>query len=151
MTIATDRVDPEMVNLPRRWNIKFILRFMLTFGTLSSVFDYLTFAMLIWVLHASPELFRTGWFIESVISASMIVLIIRTRRPFYKSRPGKWLALATLAIILVTIAIPFTPLAKPIGFQKLPLNFFPALAGVLVLYVISAELVKGIFYKSSKI
>jgi Mg2+-importing ATPase len=150
MTIATDRVDPEMVNKPRRWDIRFIFKFMLTFGTLSSVFDYLTFGLLLWVLHASPQLFRTGWFMESVISASLVVLVIRTRKPFYRSRPGKWLALATLGIIMVTIAIPFTPLAGPLGFQKLPLTFFPALGGILLLYVTSAELTKSIFYKRVK-
>jgi P-type Mg2+ transporter len=147
MTIATDRVDPELVDTPKRWDIKFILKFMLVFGSLSSVFDYLTFAVLIWILHASPELFRTGWFMESVVSASLIVLVIRTRKPFYKSRPGKWLAIATLLVIMVTIAIPFTPLAKPIGFQQLPLSFFAALGGILLVYVISAEAVKKIFYK----
>ena len=89
MTIATDSVDRELVDRPHRWDIGFIRRFMFFFGILSSVFDYLTFGALIFILGATPELFRTGWFQESVISAVMIVLVIRTRRPFIKSRPGK--------------------------------------------------------------
>ncbi|HEY5530363.1 MAG TPA: magnesium-translocating P-type ATPase, partial [Candidatus Anoxymicrobiaceae bacterium] len=91
MTIATDKVDPEMVGEPHRWNIHFIRTFMLVFGLLSSVFDFATFGVLLWVLHASPTQFRTGWFVESVISASMIVLVIRTRRLAIKSRPSKYL------------------------------------------------------------
>src|SRR5690349_11550969 len=110
MTIATDEVDHEMVDQPRRWNIAFIRRFMLTFGLLSSVFDYLTFGVLRLLLHAGPTEFRTGWFIESVISAALIVLVIRTRRPFYKSKPGRYLSGATLIVAAATLALPFTPL-----------------------------------------
>ena len=89
MTIATDSVDRELVEKPRRWNIQFIRSFMLTFGILSSVFDYLTFAVLLLILHATTDQFRTGWFLESVISASVTVLVIRTRKPFFRSKPGK--------------------------------------------------------------
>ena len=88
MTIASDNVDPEMVAVPRRWDIRFIRRFMLVFGLLSSVFDYATFGVLLLVLHASPAEFRTGWFIESVASASLVVLVIRTRRPLFRSAPA---------------------------------------------------------------
>ena len=93
MTIATDAVDDELIQRPRRWDIGFIKKFMLTFGLVSSVFDYLTFAALFFVLDAGMGQFRTGWFIESVISAAMIVLVIRTRRPFLQSRPGNGLFL----------------------------------------------------------
>src|SRR5438067_8658404 len=98
MTIATDNVSPELVTQPRRWNVAYIRKFMLTFGLLSSIFDYLTFAVLLLVMHASPDEFRTGWFVESVISASAVVLVIRTRRPFFKSRPGKPLLIATCVV-----------------------------------------------------
>ena len=91
MTIATDRVDNEMVDYPRRWDIKAIRKFMMTFGLVSSVFDYLTFGALLLILHATQDQFRTGWFLESVISASLIVLVIRSRKPFFKSRPSKYL------------------------------------------------------------
>ncbi len=106
MTIATDRVDPEMILRPRRWDIAFIRRFMLTFGLLSSVFDYLTFGVLIWMLKATPEQFRTGWFLESVISASLIVLVVRSRRPFFKSPPSRALLATTLAVVVMTLLLP---------------------------------------------
>ena len=89
MTIATDSVDSEMVDYPRRWDIKAIRKFMITFGLVSSVFDYLTFGVLLLILQATQDQFRTGWFLESVISASLIVLVIRSRNPFFKSRPAK--------------------------------------------------------------
>ena len=94
MTIATDNVDAEMIKTPRRWDIKFIRKFMIVFGLLSTIFDYMTFGILLLVLHSTPDQFRTGWFMESVISASMVVLVIRTRKPFFKSRPRIHLLLA---------------------------------------------------------
>jgi Mg2+-importing ATPase len=148
MTIATDRTDAEMVNQPRRWNISFIKKFMLTFGLISSVFDYLTFGVLLLVLHASPDQFRTGWFMESVISASIIVLVIRSRRPFFKSRPGKYLLIATMAVVMAALIFPFiTPLAKIFGFVPLPMSFLMILAIIIVLYILTAELAKKIFYQ----
>ena len=96
MTISTDRVDNEMVDYPRRWDIKAIRKFMMTFGLVSSVFDYLTFGVLLLVFHATQDQFRTGWFLESVCSASLIVLVIRSRKPFFKSRPSTYLLVATL-------------------------------------------------------
>ena len=118
MTIASDRVDNEMVDHPRRWDIKAIREFMFTFGIVSSVFDYLTFGVLLFVLHANPKEFRAGWFVESVISAALIVLVIRTRRPFFKSRPGKYLLLATLLIVVMTLILPFTTLGDIFGFSR---------------------------------
>lgn len=147
MTIATDRVDRELVNQPRRMNIKFIRNFMLVFGLLSSVFDYLTFAALLLLLHANPAQFRTGWFMESVISASMIVLVIRTRQSILKSKPGKYLLTATLAIVGVTLLIPYTPLAGLLGFQSLPVEFLLVLAAIVGLYILCAENVKRVFYQ----
>jgi len=147
MTIATDRVDRELVNKPRRMNITFIRNFMLVFGLLSSVFDYLTFAALLLLLHADPAQFRTGWFMESVISASMIVLVIRTRQSILTSKPGKYLLMATIAIVIVTLLIPYTPLAGLLGFQPLPIEFLFVLAAIVGLYIICAENVKRIFYQ----
>jgi Mg2+-importing ATPase len=147
MTIATDYVDPEQVEKPHRWDIRFIRRFMLTFGLLSSVFDYLTFGLLMLFLHADMAKFRTGWFIESVLSASLIVLVIRTRRPFFKSPPRIYLALATLFVMAFTVTLPWTPLGRIFGFVPLPLEFIAMLALILVLYVASAEMVKRIFYR----
>jgi P-type Mg2+ transporter len=147
MTIATDRVDGEMVEKPRRWDIKFIRNFMLVFGSLSSIFDYLTFAVLLFILRATTGQFRTGWFLESVISASLIVLVVRSRRPFFKSIPGKYLLLATLLVVAVTLALPFTPLGKVFEFAPLSISFILLMAIIVVLYIIGAEMVKRLFYK----
>jgi len=150
LTIATDRVDPEMVEKPRRWNIRFIRNFMITFGLISSIFDYLTFGVLLFLLKAQPEQFRSGWFIESVISASLIVLVIRTRQPFFKSRPSKYLTLATLLVTGVTLIFPFTPLGELFGFKPLPFYFLLLLAGIMGMYIFSAEAAKKIFYRKIK-
>ena len=107
MTIATDDVDRELVEKPRKWDIKFIKRFMIFFGIMSSIFDYITFGVLLYILNAGPELFRTGWFVESVLSASFVVFVIRTRKPFFKSKPGKYLVLTTFLIALVVVVSPF--------------------------------------------
>jgi Mg2+-importing ATPase len=147
MTIATDSVDRELVEKPRRWNIRFIRNFMLTFGILSSVFDYLTFGVLLLILHATTGQFRTGWFLESVISASVTVLVIRTRKPFFRSKPGKYLLIATLLIVVVTILFPFTPLAELLGFQPLPMTILLVIGMIVVLYMIAAEIAKRSFYK----
>jgi len=147
MTIATDSVDRELVEKPRRWNIQFIRNFMLTFGILSSVFDYLTFGVLLLILHATTDQFRTGWFLESVISASVTVLVIRTRKSFFRSKPGKYLLIATLLIVVVTIIFPFTPLAELLGFQPLPMTILLVIGMIVVLYIIAAEMVKRSFYK----
>jgi len=147
MTIATDRVDQELVSKPRRMDIKFIRNFMLVFGLLSSVFDYLTFAALIFLLNANPTQFRTGWFMESVISASMIVLVIRTRQSILNSKPGKYLLMATGAILFVTLLLPYTALAATLGFQASPIEFLLVLAAIVGLYIISAETVKRLFYQ----
>lgn len=149
-TIATDRVDEELVEKPRRWDINFIRNFMLVFGLVSSIFDYITFGVLLWLLHATPEQFRTGWFVESVISATLIVLVIRTRRPFFSSRPGNHLLLATLAIVVVTLLLPVSPFAGYLGFTQPPFFFLIVLVGILALYVASAEIAKRIFYSRIK-
>jgi Mg2+-importing ATPase len=147
MTIATDSVDAEAIEQPRRWDIHFIRRFMVVFGIVSSLFDYLTFGVLLYVLHATPAQFRTGWFMESVVSASLIVLVVRTRKPFFKSRPGKYLLLATLLVVALTLVLPLTPLARVFEFTLLPLKFVPILAIIVALYVLCAEMTKAWFYQ----
>jgi Mg2+-importing ATPase len=150
MTIATDNVDDEMVDHPRRWDIKAIRKFMITFGLVSSVFDYLTFGLLLLILHANESQFRTGWFMESVISASMIVLVIRSRKPFFKSKPGKYLLIATLSIAAITIIFPFTPLGSVFGFSPLSFTTYLLLMLIVVLYIFAAEITKTVFYKLVK-
>ncbi len=150
MTIATDNVDNEMVSYPRRWDIKTIRKFMITFGIVSSAFDFITFGLLLLVLHATQVQFRTGWFLESVISASIIVLVIRSRKPFFKSRPGKYLLIATLSIFAVTLILPFSPLAGIFGFSPLPAPFLLLIGLTVLFYIFTAEIVKKIFYKRVK-
>jgi Mg2+-importing ATPase len=149
-TISTDNVDSEMVERPRRWNVGFIRNFMIVFGILSSVFDYIAFGVLIFVLQSPMDVFRTGWFIESVISASFIVLVIRSRRPFFKSYPGKYLLLTTIVIVSAALILPFTPLGGLFGFAKPPLSVLLLMSIIVVLYIILGEMVKGIFYKRVK-
>jgi len=149
-TIGTDNVDSEMVEKPRRWNVAFIRNFMIVFGILSSVFDYIAFGVLIFVLKSPPELFRTGWFIESVLSASLIVLVIRSRRPFFKSYPGKYLLITTIVIVGATLIFPFTPLGKLFGFAQPPLLVLVLMSIIVVFYILAGEVVKGIFYKRVK-
>ncbi len=147
LTISTDSVDDELVERPRRWDVEFIRRFMVTFGLVSSIFDFLTFGVLIFVLHAGVSEFRTGWFVESVISASLIVLVIRTRRTFFRSRPSRYLLVATAVTGVVTLVLPYTPLAPILGFTPLPIEFLVTLAGIVALYVGTAELAKRWFYR----
>ena len=150
MTIATDSVDGEMVDHPRRWDIGFIRNFMLVFGILSSVFDILTFAALYFILHATPEQFRTGWFMESVISASLIVLVIRTKKPFFNSMPGKYLSAATLLIVASALLFPFMQIGNVFGFSPLPVSFLILMGLIVTFYIISAEIVKAVFYRRIK-
>ncbi|MEI6848103.1 MAG: magnesium-translocating P-type ATPase [Chlorobiaceae bacterium] len=147
ITIAGDRVDAINIDKPHRWDIRFIKRYMITFGILSSVFDFLTFGVLHYFLHAKEALFQTGWFVESVISAALIVLVIRTRLLFFKSKPGKYLVTATLLVVLAVLAVPISPFAAMFGFAQLPLAFYGWMLLIVVLYIISAELTKHFFYK----
>jgi P-type Mg2+ transporter len=147
MTIATDRVDMLSIEKPHRWDIRFIQRFMLIFGLLSSVFDYVTFGVLLFLMKAPEKVFQTGWFVESVVSATLIVLVVRTRLPFLKSLPGRYLLIATGLIVLVVLALPFTPLAGPFGFVRLPLSFYGWMLLIVAAYLGSAEIAKQWFYR----
>ncbi len=150
MAIATDNVDDQMISYPRRWDIKAIRKFMVTFGLVSSVFDYMTFGVLLLIVRANEAQFRTGWFLESVISASIIVLVIRSRKPFFKSKPGKYLLIATLSIAVVTLILPFTPIGTVFGFSPLSFTTYLWLLLIVVIYIIAAEFTKRIFYKRVK-
>lgn len=150
MTIAGDSVDEELIDTPRKWDLNFIRNFMLVFGTLSSLFDFLTFAVLIWVLEANVKQFRTGWFLESVVSASLVVLIVRTRRPIWQSRPSRPLILATVVVVFVATSLPWWPFAGDLGFTPLPFWMIGVIAIIVAGYVASAELAKSIFYGRMK-
>ena len=144
--IAGDNVDPEWVEKPRRWDTVFIRNYMVLFGLVSSLFDFLTFGILLFLFQATPEVFRTGWFIESLLTELVIALVVRTRRVFYRSRPGRWLLASTVAVIAVTLALPYMASGPIFGFVPLPAPLMFALIGLTLLYVLAAEVAKKHFY-----
>lgn len=150
MTIATDSVDTEMIMKPRKWDIGFIRKFMLTFGLISSIFDYITFGVLMFIFHSTATQFRTGWFIESVVSASLIVLVIRSRKPFFKSVPGKYLSIATICVAIAALIIPFSPLSGLLGLTAIPIWILLTIAIIVASYIFVAEVAKKWFYKIVK-
>jgi P-type Mg2+ transporter len=147
--IADDSVDRELVDRPRRWDIRFIGRYMVEFGVLSSTFDFLTFGALLVIFRATPEIFRTSWFVESLLTELVVALVMRTRRPFFRSRPGTLLLESTIVLIIVALAIPYLPFADVFGFVPLPGGLLAAIAFITVLYVAATELQKRWFYRSS--
>jgi Mg2+-importing ATPase len=148
MAIATDNVDPEMVNKPRRWDMKSIRNFMITFGLISSAFDYLTFGLLLLVLRVSEDQFRTGWFIESLFTELLILLVVRTRRPLFKSKPGIWLWVSTLLVGLAALILPYLPgMGILFGFVPLPPVMMVLLLLITGLYVIANEVAKRKFFQ----
>lgn len=144
MTISTDHVDPEVIAKPKRWNTNSIRNFMLVFGFLSSVFDYLTFGILLLVMKVDAVGFRTCWFLESVCSAVLIVLVVRTRRPLLSSQPGKPLLWTTCAVVCITLLLPTSPFAATLGFGPQPVAFFFMLTALIAAYVGAGELVKRV-------
>jgi P-type Mg2+ transporter len=149
MTIPTDNVDEELLARPSQWDIGLIRRFMAFFGPISSVYDFLTFAVMLLVFDAGPTLFRSGWFVESLTTQTLVIFIIRTRRvPFFKSRPSAPLLTATLACATVGVALPFIgPFARLFGFRPLPLTFLAVLAGMIITYLALAQLGVALFFK----
>jgi P-type Mg2+ transporter len=145
-TIAGDNVDAEMLQMPHRWNTKFILDYMVLFGLVSSIFDFLTFGTLLYLFHATAEEFRTGWFVESLLTELVIALVVRTRHVFWRSRPGKYLLLTSLIFIVITLALPYIPSISIFGFIPLPAPLMLAMVGLTILYVGVTEIAKRYFY-----
>ena len=148
LTLPTDSVNHEMLQTPQRWNLARIRRFMLVFGLISSVFDLLTFGLLRLGLHAEAPELRTGWFVESVVSAALVVLSLRTRRPLIGSRPSPYLLGATLLAATTALLLPYLPFAGSLGFVALPGVFLGWLAGLVLLYVGAVEVAKRLYYRS---
>jgi Mg2+-importing ATPase len=146
MTISTDNVDKEMVTLPHKFDLKFIRKFMMVFGLLSSVADFATFGILLY-FGSTINQFRTGWFIESVASASLIVLAIRSRKPLIKAKPSKYLLISTITAVCIVIVIPFTFLGKEFGFVPIPFSVLVMIAIIVAIYLTSVEIAKRGFYK----
>ncbi|HUJ19101.1 MAG TPA: magnesium-translocating P-type ATPase [Nitrospirota bacterium] len=146
--IPLDSVDEEYLSQPRHWNMNFIRNFMLSVGPVSSAFDFLTFFIMLSVFHAGEQLFHTGWFIESMATQVLVIFIIRTRRNPFKSRPNVWLALCSLSVVCLAVALPFTPLGTYLGFVPPPLSFFAILAGLVLFYLFAVEGIKQWFFRS---
>jgi P-type Mg2+ transporter len=147
MTIPTDRVDAELLERPAQWDIRMIRRFMIFFGPISSIFDFLTFGVMLFIFHARGSLFQTAWFTESLATQSLVIFAIRTRRvPFFRSKPGLALTLGTLASVTVAILLPFTPLAHLFQFTALPVSFLAILGLMVVTYLTLVELGKHFFF-----
>jgi len=147
LAIPSDRVDPERLRAPSHWDIAGIRRFMLYFGPLSSLFDFLTFAVMIGIAHAQAPEFHTAWFVESLATQTLIVFAIRTRRiPFLRSRASALLTGAVVAVLVIAIALPFTPLDHTLGFVVLPAGYYLFLALTVVAYLVLVEFAKHVYY-----
>ena len=152
MALATDYVDPERVESPVKWDLQRIKRFMLVFGLLNSIADFFTFFVLLVWLKADVSLFRSGWFIENVISAAVVIFAIRTKRYMFRSKPGKLLTAMIALVIIGTMLLPFTSFGSWFELVAPPPLFYGALLGIVVVYIFSVEVAKRYFfhYQSTK-
>jgi Mg2+-importing ATPase len=147
--IPTDNVDESYTSSPKKWDIGFIKKFIMVFGPISSLFDFLTFFILLFIFSADASLFQTAWFMESICTQTLVIFVIRTRVvPFYQSRPSRLLALSTVLIVLIACILPFTVIGSIFGFVQPPLSFFAVLAGLVIGYIVMVELVKQWFYRN---
>jgi Mg2+-importing ATPase len=135
-------VDPERVREPQHWDIAFIRRFMVAFGLVSAAFDGVTFAVLWTLFDASPEQFRTAWFIESLFTELLVLLVLRTRRPLWRSRPHAALVGSTIVVAILAVVLPLSPLRGPLGFVPLPVTLWIAIVGIAVTYAVTVEAIK---------
>lgn len=148
LTISTDNVDAELLRRPRRWHLEVISRFMVLFGLLSAAFDLALIGALLWVLHTGTALFRTAWFVESAMSEIVVTFAIRTRRPLFRSRPGRWLVTTSMAAAVVTLALPFTTAGQQtFAFVVPPVPVMALVAAVVLVYCLGAEVAKGAFFR----
>lgn len=146
LAIATDNVDADLVRTPRRWDISFVRRFMVAFGLVSSAFDFATFAFLILLAEATAQVFQTAWFIESLLTELAIVLVVRTRKPLWKSAPSALLSWLTLGVTMLAIAIPYLPGADWFGFVPLSAPIMAGLAAITLAYLAASEAMKVWFF-----
>jgi len=147
LTVAVDNVDDEYLKKPKTWNIKKIRNFMNYFGLLSSAFDYLTFAFLLLITHASIPMFQAGWFWQSFLTEVILIFIVRTSKWFWQSKPHRWLIISSIITLIIVLLVLYTPISMFFGFAKLPLSVFFMLTIISLLYFIVSELAKKIFYK----
>lgn len=148
LALPTDHVDKDLIKVPRQWNIQFIKNFMLIFGPISSLFDFMTFFVLLYVLHASAAIFRTGWFLESFVTQTLIIFAIRTKIiPFFKSVPSKWLVIGSFSVLIAGVFLVISPLRSYFMFDSLPIIFYLFLIIAIILYFIVVEATKAWFFK----
>jgi Mg2+-importing ATPase len=147
IALPLDDVDAQDLATPKRWNMGFIRNFMLTIGPISSLFDFLTFYLLIKLIHADEALFHTGWFVESIATQVLVIFVIRTRRNPVRSSPNRWLVLSSLGVVACAMVLPFTPLASLLGFVPLPPAYFALLSVLLGTYLVMVEAAKQWFYR----
>lgn len=147
IAIASDNVDKEFVTKPRKWDIKYIRRFMIVFGLESSLFDFITFGSLYFYFHATPEIFRTGWFMESLLSQILILQVLRTRYIFFKSKPSRYLLFASLFTFATCMLIPYLPFAGDFELYPLPAPIFLSAILIIVTYMLFAEITKKFVFK----
>jgi Mg2+-importing ATPase len=149
ISIPSDNVDPALLHRPKRWQIGFIRQFMMIIGPISSVYDFLTFGVLLWVFHASTNaaLFHTGWFVESLATQTLVVFVIRTAGNPFKSRPGRPLLIGVMAVVVIAVVLPFTPFGSLLGFIPLPLSLLGAIALLAATYLLVVQAVKSWFYR----
>ncbi|MDE3236279.1 MAG: magnesium-translocating P-type ATPase [Bacteroidota bacterium] len=147
LSIASDNVDKEQIQKPGKWNLKFIRNYMVIFGIHSSVFDIITFLTLFYGLRVKEAVFQTGWFIESILTELFILFIIRTPKNFFRSKPGKYLLMLSVLGLLITTALPYTPLAAEVGLVPLPLMNIGAMFLIVLCYILTADLLKVWFFK----
>ena len=150
MTISGDAVDPEGVSTPRRWDIKRLRNFMLLFGFISSAFDYITFGVLLLYFKTPEALFQSGWFVLSILTELMLLLVMRTQKPFFKSKPSPALLYSTLGVAVFTLLLPYLPVDSLLGISPIPPVVLLALLGVAMLYIIATEIAKHFFFRPKK-
>jgi P-type Mg2+ transporter len=150
LTVASDNVDEEQLDKPGKWNLKFIRNYMVVFGIHSSIFDVITFLTLLYVLKVKEAAFQTGWFIESIVTELFILFIIRTHKNFFKSKPGKYLFLLSIAGLVLTISLPYLPFAHNIGLIPLPFKYMATMLLIVFAYIITADILKVWFFKKYK-
>jgi P-type Mg2+ transporter len=147
VTIPNDRVDADYLQKPKKWSVRLIRRYMIWMGLVSSLFDFITFGVLLWWFQAGATLFRTGWFIESLATQTLVILVIRTRKPPWRSRPARALVASTIACVAAGFILPFTPLAGFLGFVRPPASMLATIILMVVIYLVTAEVMKRWLYR----
>jgi P-type Mg2+ transporter len=149
ISIPSDNVDPALLHRPKRWQIAFIRQFMMIIGPISSIYDFLTFGVLLWVFHAStnPPLFHTGWFVESLATQTLVVFVIRTAGSPFKSHPSRALVISVLSVVAIAAVLPYTPVGSLLRFAPLPASMLAVIALLAATYLLVVQAVKSWFYR----